>query len=220
MNKVLVGFVFLCLGPVGAFAADVVVTPVVITPAPALPASFDWTGFYLGGQGSMTWTEVTPKSGGDKFTKYNPDGFAGGIFAGYDYQFSNNLVLGVEGELNYNWADDTKTISGTPVKLEMDWGGGIRGRLGYAMDRVLFYGTGGWAITNAELKVGDDSQSENFNGYTFGAGVDFAFTQNLFGRVEYRYTDYPESPNDTFKIDGLKLNMKQSAAMVGLGYKF
>ncbi len=26
--------------------------------------------------------------------------------------------------------------------------------------------------------------------YTVGAGVDYAFTNNIFGRVEYRYTDF------------------------------
>ncbi|WP_405049231.1 outer membrane protein [Rhizobium sp. NZLR1] len=37
---------------------------------------------------------------------------------------------------------------------------------------------------------GLDKETETFNGYTVGAGVDFAFTDNIFVCGEYRFNDF------------------------------
>ena len=66
----------------------------------------------------------------------------------------------------------------------------MRGRAGYAFDRVLFYGTGGAAFGNVQGgPVGGPFDSGTQIGWTAGAGVEFAFTPNITANVEYLYVD-------------------------------
>ena len=73
--------------------------------------------------------------------------------------------------------------------------GSVRGRVGYAVDRFLIYGTAGWAwgdVTTGYALLGAPPFAVSpgtRSGWTVGAGLDYAFTKNVFGRIEYRYTD-------------------------------
>lgn len=111
-----------------------------------------------------------------------------------------------------DWADTVK--GGT------DLGGSVRLRAGYAFDRTLIYATGGWATVRNYQKeyiegVLDDKFKDRLNGYTVGVGVEQAFTDNLFGRLEYRYNDFG---NKVFLDD--KLDLQQHTVKAGLGVKF
>jgi opacity protein-like surface antigen len=74
----------------------------------------------------------------------------------------------------------------------IDWQGSFRGRLGFAADKALFYGTGGLAFgdvshTYTNLLTGvAETISGLRTGWTAGAGVEFAVMPNLLARVEYR----------------------------------
>ncbi len=66
--------------------------------------------------------------------------------------------------------------------------------MGFAVtDDVLLYGTAGGAAERLKVSdpVGDDSNA--LLGWTAGAGVDVKLTEQVFGRVEYRYTDFGSS---------------------------
>ena len=56
------------------------------------------------------------------------------------------MVFGLEGDIQITGADDTFA----PYKFSNPWFGTVRGRVGYAFNNVLFYGTGGLAF--GELK--------------------------------------------------------------------
>ncbi len=127
----------------------------VYNPAPA----FDWTGPYVGLTGGYGWGTT--------------DGWLGGAFAGYNFQVNPNWVVGLEGD-----------IVGSGKKSN-SWDATVRGRLGYAYDRYLFYGTGGLAFGN--IKNGGASATKT--GWTVGAGIEAAVTSNVTARFEYRYTD-------------------------------
>jgi outer membrane immunogenic protein len=71
----------------------------------------------------------------------DPDGFQRGIYAGYNYQFSNKLALGAEADLNYahltGSVDPLEDAGGNPLlgnsaRGEMTWNGSARIRAGYA----------------------------------------------------------------------------------------
>ena len=71
----------------------------------------------------------------------------------------------------------------------------VRGRLGLAFDRFLAFGTGGWAWGNPLTSYALVGAAPFFNrwwegstGWTAGLGVDYAFTDSVVGRIEYRYT--------------------------------
>ena len=77
----------------------------------------------------------------------------------------------------------------------------IRGRLGYAFDRALVYATGGVAFLDLDGKdktVGVNGVDYSFTGWTIGAGIDYALTDNLSIGAEYRFTDFG-SETEAFK---------------------
>ena len=96
--------------------------------------------------------------------------------------------------------------------------GSVRGRVGYAWDRALIYGTGGVAFGDFNFSFSQNIWTGQV-GWTVGGGIDYALDNNWSLSAEYRYTDYgryyftvgrrPES-------DGLIDNRVQ----LGFSYKF
>ncbi len=133
--KTLIVTSLLALSASTAMAADAVYE----TPAPpvaqeTLPV-FTWSGPYLGIQGGAGWANGDFSAGGPVASD-NFDGGILGAFAGYNYQFDNNFVVGIEGDVDYNWNDNDYA----GVQIGTDWQGSVRGRVGYAFDRALLYG--------------------------------------------------------------------------------
>lgn len=212
MKKTMIAAILASVAFTGnAFAADAV-AEIPPAPAPIVEAApvFSWSGAYGGIQGGAGWLDGD-FSGAGATGSDNFDGGLIGAFAGYNYQMDNNFVFGIEGDVNYNWNEN----SYAGVDVGTDWAGSVRGRLGYALDNALIYGTAGWAVTNAFANGGGVDESETLNGWTVGAGVDYAFTNNVFARTEYRYTDFSDK-----KLMGANADFSQHTVTVGLGVKF
>uniref|UniRef100_UPI003F94DC09 outer membrane protein n=1 Tax=Rhodoblastus sp. TaxID=1962975 RepID=UPI003F94DC09 len=165
------------------------------------------------------------------------NGVIGGGFVGYNYQI-NNFVIGVQGEFDGTGNGNSRYTSGPlgqfgdvyQSKFSQDWIASIDGRLGYAMDRTLFYALGGvaWDQQSADLynlSTGYSiSRSNTRTGYDVGGGVEYAFTNNWTGRVEYRYYNFGHS-NDAFfdgNLSGIyaRSTLTDNVFRVGLAYKF
>lgn len=195
-----------------AFAADAVYQPPEAPPVAtevAAPA-FSWDGGYIGLHGGYGWGDgsfsTTGLSSSDNF-----DGGRFGGFAGWNFGFGNGLVAGVEGDLNYDW-NENDYVTGT---VGTGLSGSARARLGYAMDRALLYAAGGWTATDFRVETPTASENKTLNGWTIGAGFDYAVTDNVFTRVEYRYNDFGER-----NILGVDSDFSQSVVNVGIGVKF
>ena len=124
----------------------------------------------------------------------SPDGWLLGGFAGYNYQFGSGLVLGAEADIEWTDLNHDGSAAGIDFSADMRWDGSIRSRIGYAFDRALIYGTSGLAVGgfHGELDPGPDNSNTEW-GWTIGAGLDYAFTDRIFGRAEYRFTDFSGS---------------------------
>jgi outer membrane immunogenic protein len=198
-----------------AMAADVVYEAPV-APIVEAPILFSWSGPYIGIQGGAGWADAKEDTFG---TEQSLDGGLVGGFIGYQHQFDNNFVMGVEGDLDYNWNDNNFTFAGADAEVGTELAGSVRARVGFAADRALIYATGGWATTRGYVEgtvAGvTGKEKETFNGWTVGGGVDYAFTDNMFARAEYRYNDYGNKDTDFGKID-----LDQHTVKVGLGVKF
>ncbi|MCJ8517326.1 outer membrane immunogenic protein [Pseudorhizobium tarimense] len=193
-----------------ALAADAVEYVPEAPVAVEMPAAFSWSGPYIGVHGGYGWGDGDVAGLGDG----SFDGGRFGGFVGYNWQMSNGFVAGLEGDVNYDWNDDEIAAG---IDGETGFSGGIRGRVGYAMDRTLIYAAGGWTATNFEVNGGGAAVDgdDTLHGWTLGAGVDHAFTDNMFGRLEYRYNDYGSGD-----IGGADVDFDQHVVQVGIGVKF
>lgn len=195
-----------------AFAADVV-TPEPVAPevVEAAPIS-SWDGAYIGALGGAGWLRGDYDFGGGLESSRTKAGGVIGAFAGYNFQLDNNIVLGIEGDFQYNWNE--ASIRGADIGT--DWAGAVRGRVGYAFDDALIYGAAGWTASRGYVDApGASEKTKTLNGYTVGAGVDYKVTQNIFVRAEYRFNDY-----GTERIGGVDFDDQQHQAILGVGFKF
>ncbi len=238
----------------GAQAADLYV------PAPPPPAPvWSWAGPYVGVHAGVIDGDIddnlgtgisappTRPTGGNlslsaapstNADSMDPNGIMGGIQAGYNFQF-DSIVLGLEGDVSLGDVDDTiypsVLTSADRMEAQMDWMATIRGRLGWAMDRTLFYVTGGMAFTDLELKmdiaggVTSDKDTNSYFGWTVGGGVEHAFTDNISLKAEYLYTDFGKEKYSFFgggdgqigppEVDG-DVKLKTHTFRVGVNYLF
>jgi outer membrane immunogenic protein len=185
--------------------------------------------------------------------KVGRDGFMGGGQVGYNAQFGN-LVTGLEADLSLMPKGRDSGFIGatalgttqllTSASSEMRWFGTVRARLGVANDRVLVYATGGLAFADLKTSasvtgvqapglVWSDAKSETKFGWTLGAGLEYAVTQNWTVKGEYLYYDLGKSDllatgNAAVRaipalngVDyGTSIAAKGSIMRTGVNYKF
>ena len=211
--------------------------------ADPLAPTFSWTGFYVGAHGGYSWgrdrtSEYFNGSNvviGGPF-KFNGNGVFGGIHAGGNYQYGS-LVAGIEADADvagvrggfYDPPNLAAFNPGGVVRMRINAQGSLRGRLGFALDRLLIYGTGGLALADIRYSYGNptsgvtDKTSRVRSGYTVGAGLEYAVTDNLTSSIEYRYSDFGTyNYISTAAFVGVTGGQRprSNAVRVGLGYKF
>ncbi|AGB47095.1 opacity protein [Mesorhizobium australicum WSM2073] len=195
-----------------AYAADVVSEePPAPAPVAELPVA-SWAGPYAGINLGYGFGGKTKEK--DFGVSTDTKGFVGSVFGGYQWQ-QENFVYGGEAELGYNG------VKGDDNGIHSKGGfeGSLRARLGYAVTpEILLYGTGG--LAGKSQKVEDSvllaSDRATMLGWTAGVGTDIKLTDNVFGRVEYRYTDFGSK-----SFDGIgKVKATDNRVTFGLGMKF
>jgi len=279
MKKYLLGISFAALMVGGsAYAADVVQTYEApeVAPVTTVAPAFGWDGFYVGGQIGGSWgsSDIDSRyraAAGSGFTSGrllswspDPDGFVGGLYAGYNFDLGNDIVVGLETDFVWGDVDDrtgyrTMDISFAGIGagnntydtltaragVEQKWAGATRVRAGYAMDRFLPYVAAGVAYGKVKAfgngvvfdstgsllpnQLFSVSHSDTMTGWTLGAGLDYAATDNVLVRFEYRYADYGDASYSydfgtigTTAVGDVKfeLDHKTSDVRVGVAYKF
>ena len=154
-------------------------------------------------------------------------GGIGGGQLGFNWQ-SGPVVFGVEGTLSGGSIDQTGTVGAATLTTDVDWIATVVGRLGYSWDRSLIYVKGGYATANVELRgvnpVDTFKSSERHNGWTVGAGVEFAVLKNLSLGVEYNYYDFGRETYSITTANGLPLSIDADAqvhsVLARLNYRF
>jgi outer membrane immunogenic protein len=209
----------LALTAMPALAADLPAPP--RAPAPYVPVAapiYNWSGFYIGGNvGAAFDYQGTPNNfvatgpfagtptGG---TSHRSTGIAAGGQVGVNFQ-NGPWVFGVEGDADYlsNKATTFGRFSTGATNshvFTLDLLSTVRGRIGYAFDRALFYGTGGFAMGNysttrtqltgiAPFGTATPGTAETFStlrlGWTAGGGIEYAISGNWTVRAEYLFVD-------------------------------
>jgi outer membrane immunogenic protein len=195
-----------------------------------------------------------------------PEGIIGGGQIGYNWQFAPNWVAGVEADIQASGEKASNSFSNpssftvpggagpatgaavamTDYGAKISWFGTVRGRIGYAWDRVMLYATGGLAYGEVQLAGTRTVSGTVFSlpfsttaaighsqvnaGWTVGAGVEAALVGYWTWKAEYLYVnlgslDDPDAPAPriTSVTGGQTLthtNYTDNIVRVGLNYKF
>jgi outer membrane immunogenic protein len=166
---------------------------------------YSWAGPYLGGNIGWNWGSVDNNP-----TK--PSGFAGGVQAGYNWQ-NGPWVFGVEGDIQASGAEQTFA----PWKFSNPWFGTVRGRAGYAVNNILFYGTAGLAFGELSGQTFGLTESHTNVGWTVGLGAEFGLARNWSAKVEYLFVDLDDS---NFVITGAQNGYRFGLVRAGVNYHF
>jgi high affinity Mn2+ porin len=166
----------------------------------ASPAS-QWSGAYVGAHVGLT-NAGTRASVLDQAAIGGAQSFgfvAGGMQAGYNYVTSSLFLIGIEADLTFPDAATPSNriwnqVTAAGVLTErLDYVGTVRGRIGYAFDRWLAYGTAGLAFANSQISqtaagAPEDPRSRFRTGWSAGAGVELALSEGWSARLEYLYS--------------------------------
>jgi outer membrane immunogenic protein len=208
-------------------------------PAYAAPV-YDWNGFYFGGFGGGGYGNhnVNNSLGNTGFAPFTANytsigGVAGGE-AGYNWQ-SGSYMVGIEGDLYWSGikGNDANQIAAGAFPIaavdadSLRWGGTVRARVGYTIDRWMFFFTGGYAFgdilhTNTAAGFPIDRFTVHANGLTGGGGIAYAITNNVIGKFEYRYTNFNgyNHPLPTNGVLPYTTETTYSVVTLGLDFKF
>ena len=232
--------------------------------APSAFVAYRWAGLYIGGSIGGFWgkddiTTTTDSAGGfgvagaaaidaTSPTSIRPQGFFGGVQAGYNWQI-NDFLLGVEADANWRSASAERTIPPgvIPVinagdfmfdSVKAAFLATFRARLGVVFNHALLYATGGVALGTIKTTdtfghfggtiVTTTSDTITRTGWTIGGGLEYAFANNWSGKIEYLYVDLgsfdttiPSSlPAAAPDAIHVHHNYTDNILRVGLNYRF
>lgn len=206
-------------------------------------SGYNWTGVYAGinaGYGTSNAyanQHTTVLSDGRSFPNPldilgdEPEGAMFGGHFGYNYQFDNGFVFGVEAEFSGVFGDDVKKFSNNQncnevspnlsrlfsCGMEIDRTASITARAGYAFDRFLPYTEIGIGYIRATTALAADpatfgnatrqtnsSSTDDAFGLLLGAGVEYALTDNWTIKGEYNFSHYKFDANRFQPINGIR----------------
>jgi outer membrane immunogenic protein len=190
-------------------------------------SGFNWTGFYVGIHGGVptdastvyTYTVSGNYEPAGRPRPTEPDGWLAGGHIGYLWQFGQ-IVAGIEGSATYT--DMSDVLRENPPPRGNDYRTSTEtgpiymatGRLGVAWNRLLAYGKAGWAWTEFDFQatfhnrdgpyhsngsVVKISNTFHENAPVYGAGLEYALSQNLSLGLEYMRMDFGTSDVVTLK---------------------
>jgi outer membrane immunogenic protein len=202
---------------------DIVILALVVGASPAT-AQYNWTGWYVGVNAGGAWgdSDVATSSALGYFTSedvasirrtgkgsVNPSGFTGGAQGGYNWQ-TGSVVLGLEADFEYLGQDATRNVGpiiypgGGPTysikqRLKTDNLFTLRPRVGWAANNLLFYISGGLAVSSVSTSFNftdtfaaaraSGSKTSIKPGWTVGGGVEFGLTPSWTLRGEYLFVN-------------------------------
>lgn len=199
----------------------------------------DWNGFYAGifggyDAGNVIYEIDDPMNG--RFFSGRPEieGFLGGANVGVNYQLQNGIVIGAEADIA---AGSTRgsalmynTVTGLvePVTVEgsISPTASLRARVGIAFDRFLPFVTGGAALAQSSFSFAQPplvilGLEQVQLGWTAGLGLEYAVTENISAKAEFRYSQFNGSSTPSPALLGTeKASFHTHDARIGLNYHF
>ena len=214
-----------------ANAADMP-TKMPITAAPAV--SYDWTGVYIGGNYATSIAHSRANSSlpahrGD--VEINDGGLSAGATAGYNWQFSPNWLVGLEGDIGWLGTDQSflnfNDIGRLNVGVKMDGYATARARFGYVTGPSLIYATGGAAFVRVKETFGLPAAPTDYtsirSGWTAGGGIETKLSRSWTTKTEYLYIDVGSNSfaaNPGGVVETASFSNRAHVLRTGFNYQF
>lgn len=160
------------------------------------------------------------------------DGFLYGVGAGYDFAVGG-VVLGVEGEITDSTAGETENDTlgaGSRASFEAERDLYVGARVGVPVSpQALLYAKGGYTNARFGLDADDGAgfnqdYSATLDGFRVGAGVEYLLGRNVYGKVEYRYSNYSDLEVDVadtnINYSDFDVNTDRHQVVAGVGIRF
>ncbi len=214
-----------------AFSADLVYDDPMAAVSPSASSGY-WDGFYAGIFAGRT-TGVVTDVGLVLYNPFFPDedsfeisGWQVGARVGFDTYISDAIVAGVVADLAWTDAGGDFAFSSYSGSVSANWTGSLRARLGYDLGSVMPYATAGLALLEADAEsqggLGPGAASALHVGWTAGAGLELAVSENLSLNAEYRYSDFGEATYEDLAsgVVDTPLDITSHQVTVGLNLRF
>ncbi|MBY0383227.1 MAG: porin family protein [Xanthobacteraceae bacterium] len=225
MKKILFAAAVAALSSTAAFAADLPARTYTKAPPPIVAPIYNWTGFYVGGfvggafDGSSGFSTNDPAALGSR----TDSAFFGGGQVGYNYQFSPNWVVGIEGDIGALSSNSHSFVTSFPeaASVKNDWLASVTGRLGYTWGQTLIYAKGGVAFRDAKV----DSNvpvlvSRDNTGYTVGGGLEYMFAPAWSAKIEYQYYNFDNTALTFPSASSVSFRDDVHTVKAGINYHF
>ncbi len=227
-----------------AIATPALAADLAVKAPPAAPPVYDWTGYYVGGFGGYAFGNHNLVNGPlTSFANFSANWESHGAFGGGEigaYWQTGQIVWGVQADglgSRIQGQDNFALTSpiGSPVNdaTSLKWATSLRAQGGIAVDRLMLYFFGGWALgsiahTNTDLVQGIDTFTNERSGLVAGGGIAYAMTDMIIGKIEYRYYDLGTYTRAAVGATGLTPNLQTpysvsntySAVLAGIDFKF
>lgn len=191
-----------------------------------------WSGFYAGasvGSGWGTSTQMYNRAGDHGTASTSPSGFIASATVGYNYMYTPNILIGIEGDLgllNVS-ADDKVVFDGHVYKTRFGpWWATARARLGYTSGNLLGYVTGGAAVMGVdEVSLGNTPGETATNassraGWVLGAGVEYALSSSTTAKLEYLHLDFGTMNGLSANREDYSFSNTLNIVRTGINFKF
>ena len=145
---------------------------------------------------------------------------AGGINLGFNHQIDENFVIGLEADLSTGFKDTDRTVDSSSCcsdyvynwNTNLRWISTIRARAGLAVNKSMFYMTGGLALTGARLSQVTTTNANytdygaHFNGtlmgYALGGGIEHAVSDHISVKAEFMHDSFGKKRGCYMDLEG------------------
>ncbi len=249
MSKTLLaGSVFLIAASMSAHGADLGVKKTAA--AAPVPTAYNWSGVYAGlnlGYG-FGHASASGMSGGGQSLLGGEGGIVSvpnktvnvsGALAGAELGFllqSGNIVYGVAADYAFSAIKGSGPLTFPGALYDVRLGqkltglGTVRLRGGFAADKLFVYGTGGFAMAQADTSVivsgapGTLHDKTTAKGWTVGGGVEYALGSNFTVKAEYLRVRLNQKAfgvaDDTDGVLGGQIKRDVNLVRAGLNFYF
>lgn len=207
-----------------AHAADLIIDTEPMMPG-IVETSTSWDGPFIGVFGGYGWGETDSDEFTDEFDSPAPEGWLLGVNAGVNFTLTEGIVAGVVGDIA--WSDMSDSVDYADfggASSSIEWLGSVRGRIGFDGGAFMPYLTAGLAFAHntitSDFNDEELSDDQTHVGWTVGAGVEFAVSENLSIDLLYRYSDYGDATYTLVDDAEGDVGLTSHALTVGLNFGF